>query len=288
MGEVIKAFIIYIESERGLSKNTIESYSRDLKKFEEYLGDRKISDFDLVDENFMSTYFIHMKNAGKSNATVSRMISTIKNFYGYLFRKGIVKQNPTLGIKSMKKDKFHPRHLSLDEVNLLINSPNKNTSIGKRDKAIIAMIYATGMRVTELINLDIEDLDLSVACIKCRKKDEVRIIPLDKTAKESIVVYIEESREKLIGDKISEALFVNYCGNRMSRQGLWKILKKYSLQANFDFEVSPHLIRHSLAFHLLEKGTDIKSIQELMGHSDLSTISSYRKILKEDSKDTTS
>ena len=275
MLETITTFCDYLNNERKLSKNTLDSYSRDLRKFHEFLLDNKIESFSEVSDNTVLTYQLHLQNLGRSAATVSRNLATLRTFFGYLLDEGLITKNPTRKLVSPKAERKMPKVLTLTEVDCLLNQPDIESETGKRDRAMLELLYASGIRVTEMVSLDLDDVNIDIGYIRCKnERSKDRIIPIGKMAKDAVSSYIDLSRDELAKDDTS-ALFVNYYGKRLTRQGFWKIVKRYTQMAGIDKPITPHTLRHSFATHLIQNGADLKSVQEMLGHSDISTTQMY-------------
>lgn len=277
----VDQFIHYLAVERGLAKNTLESYGRDLKQFQGYIkenSDRKIED---LTNPVIVEYLGVLKEQGKAVSTISRNIAAIKSFYQYLVRKDYLKQDPSETLATPKVAKKLPKILSIAEVESLLKLPNAKTAGGTRDKAMLELLYATGMRVSEIIGLNIPDINLDMGYIRCYGKGtKERIIPLGSIAVKSVREYIKKGRLHVVRTHEEAALFINHHGNRLTRQGFWKIIKKYAAQAKINQEITPHTLRHSFATHLLENGADLRSVQEMLGHADISTTQIYRHLNK--------
>lgn len=280
MKTYLAAYERFLQDEKHASANTISSYMRDLKQFASYASDRQLSAGD-VTENHVSTYLDYLAGQGKSNATVTRSLASLKGFFGYLVNKSILSENPASHITAAKTEKKLPQVLTGKEVERLLAQPKCTDMKGYRDKAMLEMLYATGIRVSELISMNITDVNLAGSFIRCESKGKERIIPLYPAAVDALAVYIQNIRPKMIADIDEQALFVNVNGDRMSRQGFWKIVKSYQEKAHIDKDITPHTLRHSFATHLLENGADIRSIQEMMGHSDISSTQVYAQLVKQ-------
>ena len=220
------------------------------------------------------TYVIYLKKNGKANATISRNIASIRNFYSFLQQKGYISLNPSTELEAPKMDRKMPQVLTLSEVERLLSKPDLRTAIGKRDKAMIELLYATGIRVTELISLTLADVNTAMGYIKCKGTSKTRVIPLGSMASKAIDVYLKDGRGFLITSE-EDALFVNYYGKQLTRQGFWKVIKRYSDEAGIHKSITPHTLRHSFAFHLVQNGADLKAVQEMLGHSDVTTTQIY-------------
>lgn len=270
--EVVEEYIKYLNS-KNLSKNTISSYYIDIKRYVDYLKEKTIS-LDNVVENDIIGYIIRLEQENISVATVSRMISSIKSFHDYLFFYGISKNNPARNIKKPKIEKNSLDILTEEEVKRLLDFKNLNTPKKIRDKAIFEILYGTGIKVSELIDMDIDSVELDLDYICCDKGKNPRIIPLSNTSKEYLEKYINESRTEL-ANKDEKALFVSSLGQRFTRQGLWKLIKKYANLANIDKNINPSMLRHSFAIHLLNEGANVAVVSKILGNSNLSSLQSY-------------
>lgn len=283
--EVISKYESYLKNDKGASKNTLSSYMRDINQFKQYIDIE--SDFDIfeADRDVICNYTAKMKKIGKSPATISRSIASLKNFYGYLLTNGYVKVNPVNNIPVEKQEKKLPQILTSKEVERLLDQPKPTDMKGYRDRAMLELLYATGMRVTELISLDIDDVNLTAGIIHCQSGDKDRYIPMYPMAVKVLSEYITIVRDNLLAVPTEPSLFVNMNGERMSRQGFWKIIKYYQDKAGITKDITPHTLRHSFATHLLENGADLKSIQEMLGHSDISSTQVYTHLVKKHLKD---
>ena len=270
----------YLETEKHASANTVASYMRDLRQFASYADERQLNVQDISQSN-VSTYLDYLSGQGKSAATVSRSLASLKGFFTYLVREAVIDRNPALNIATAKAEKKLPQVLTGKEVERLLAQPKCSDMKGYRDKAMLELLYATGIRVTELISLNLSDVNLAGSFIRCESKGKERIIPLYPAAVDALAVYIQNIRPKMIADIDETALFVNVSGDRMSRQGFWKIVKSYQEKAHIDKDITPHTLRHSFATHLLENGADLHSIQEMMGHRDISSTQVYAQLVKQ-------
>ncbi|MCV9888271.1 site-specific tyrosine recombinase XerD [Metabacillus halosaccharovorans] len=288
MKDQIKDFIHYLIVERGLSNNTIVSYERDLKSYQKHLNEvQKIVSFNDVSRLHIIQFLKFLKESGKSSKTIARHTASIRNFHQFLLREKQADQDPSVLIESPQLERNLPKVLSLQEVEQLLETPKTTTPFGLRDKAMLELLYATGIRVSEMINLNLTDAHLTMGFIRCYGKgNKERIVPIGKTATDAIMHYVEGSRSKLMNKKEpTEALFINHHGKRITRQGFWKNLKKIALEANIKNEITPHTLRHSFATHLLENGADLRAVQEMLGHSDISTTQIYTHVTKSRLKD---
>jgi len=281
MERYVNEFINYLAVERGLAPNTLESYGRDLRQFQTYL---QSSDMDFIknsDRTTIQGYLNALKVKGRAVSTISRNLAAIKSFYQYLAREHYVDKDPAANLESPKPEKRLPKILSITEVEELLCQPNAFLPAGLRDKAMLELLYATGIRVTELISLNVLDINLDMGYIKCfGKGSKERIVPLGSIAAKCVQEYIQKARTKLVRTYEESALFVNHHGNRLTRQGFWKIIKKYAQEANIIQDITPHTLRHSFATHLLENGADLRSVQEMLGHADISTTQIYTQVTK--------
>lgn len=278
MDEVINSYIKELKVEKKLSKNTLESYGRDIRQFLEFLNENDI-DFKNVKKSNIISYTIYLQKQGKAVSSISRSLASIRSFYHVLMKNNIVKTMPTMDIESPKIEKKIPEILTVEEVEKLLSIPKANSFKGARDKAMLELLYAAGIRVTELISLNMDDVNLELSYIKCNGTKE-RIIPIGKMALDSLALYIKNYRMEFQRKKDNEALFLNFHGERLTRQGFWKIIKYYSELAGIEKEITPHTLRHSFAAHLIQNGADLKSVQQMLGHSDISTTQIYADMVK--------
>ena len=261
MDKEIKQFLAFLQMDKKLSDNTLQSYRRDILQFERYLNDEKINYTEITEEN-IEEYMEYLKSVGKKTSTISRSLATIRSFYQYL-------------IKNKKIEKRVPSVLTSEEVELLLDQPNEVDLKGIRDKAMLEFAYATGMKVTEIMNLNIDDIDLKNATATSRVSKKVRVVPIGQYSLKALKEYIKKARPILIKDEDNKALFVNLNGSRLTRQGFWKIIKYYKEQAHISKDITPYILRHSFATHLLQNGADLKAIQVMLGHSDISSTQVY-------------
>ena len=275
MLDLVRAYENYLVKVKQASSNTVSSYMRDIRQFVQFLEDYGNADLTAVEQLHIQRYMSHLIEDGRSGATQSRNVASLKNFYAYLVSAGFMDQSPVFDIQVEKREKKLPQILTGREIELLLAQPACIDAKGFRDKAMLETMYATGVRVTELLSLDLDDVNLEQGVIKCSTDKKSRVIPLYRAALQSLSVYIKEYRMALVTDPAERALFVNIGGSRMSRQGFWKILKHYQATARIEKEITPHTLRHSFAVHLLENGADLDSLQELMGHSDISSTQLY-------------
>lgn len=282
MKELIEGFLNYLSIERGLSKNTIISYKKDLDIFINFLEHQHINALSKTNRDDITNFMLNQKTLGLSTNSIARRIQAVKGFYRFLVKERILKNDPTSLMDSPKLWKKIPESLSLNEVEALLSQPDIRDRLGIRDKAILETMYATGMRVSEVVNLKLDNVNLNVGFLRCiGKGNKERIIPLGKKAQMAIKRYQENVRGLLKKKKESEFLFLNRFGSKISRQMLWKIIKKYARMARIKKPIRPHILRHSFATHLLERGADLRSVQEMLGHSDISTTQIYTHINKD-------
>ncbi len=271
----------YLAVEKGLARNTLDSYRRDLKKFLTFMRKQEVTAPGQVDREALNHFIATLKKEGFATSTITRCIASIRSFFNFLLQEGIIENNPALELESPKIEKKLPRVLSTKEIDKLLSQPRKSQHNGLRDKAMLELLYASGIRVSELVALDITDFDPHVGFLRCRGKGmKERIVPIGSVAINHVSEYLDNSRAKLLKKNGESALFVNHHGSRMTRQGFWKILKKYVRKSNINGEVTPHTLRHSFATHLLENGADLRSVQEMLGHSDISTTQIYTQITR--------
>ena len=280
MEKQLKLFFDFLENDKKLSSNTLQSYKRDLKQFRRYIEGCSVN-YNKVDEEVMKNYIEYLEELGKKPSTISRCIASIRSFYQYVLKKGKVKKDPTRNIQSPKVEKRTPSVLTAKEVELLLEQPKDIDLKGIRDKAMLEFAYATGMRVTEIINLDIDDVNFKEGYVNCRKANKQRTIPLGKMSLKALKEYADNARGILLKNDDEKALFVNVNGQRLTRQGFWKIIKYYKEQAHISKDITPHVLRHSFATHLLQNGADLKSIQTMLGHSDISSTQVYMQFQDE-------
>lgn len=283
--ECIEMFEKYLREEKKSSSNTLSSYLRDIRQFGAYLDLHTDTDIVSATEDELSEYINWLKGQGKSVSTVSRCIASLKCLYSYLTIRQIIAENPATKLVPDKGEHKLPQILTSQEVDLLLEQPECIDAKGYRDKAMLELLYATGIRVTELINLDITDINLAAGVIRCCTRDKERLIPMYAKAVKALSDYVTLVRPQMIALPDEPSLFVNVNGERMSRQGFWKIIKYYQKKANIEKDITPHTLRHSFAAHLLENGADIHAIQEMLGHADISSTQVYTQLVKKQLKD---
>ena len=280
---IIDEFIDSLKA-RQASANTLASYERDITKFSNYFEEKGKKIFDLTKDD-MQEYINHLIAEGKSNSTISRNTASIKALYKYLVSKKLAEVNIADDVEAPKVDRKEPMFLTSSEIEKLLEQPNLSELKGQRDKAMLEVLYATGIRVTELISLRVEDVSLSGGYIKVKKKNSERHIPLSNLALRCLKDYMNKVRPLLIKTEAERTLFINTNGNKMTRQGYWKILKQYKEQANIEKEITPHTIRHSFAVHMLQNGAELKTVQELLGHTDVASTMMYTQMINLDKPD---
>jgi len=278
----ISQFLDYLSFERGLSKNTLTAYGRDLNKFTTYLKKRNIPSFKDVKKSDITDFMLSQKDRGLSAGSIARGLVAMKVFFRFLTKEGFLKTDIANVIETPRLWKHLPEALSLDEVDKLLSTPNLKDWIGMRDKACLELIYATGFRVSEIVNLNIQDINFELGVVRCLGKgSKERVVPFGKAAKVAIKRYIDRVRSKLIKSNSENGLFLTRLGRKMSRQMFWKIIKRYAKKARIDKNIKPHMLRHSFATHLLERGADLRVVQEMLGHSSISTTQIYTHINKD-------
>lgn len=281
MNELLSSFLEYLSVERGLAKNTIVAYKRDLKSYITYLRTKDITDINSSNRAIIVAYLLEMQKKGKASSSISRACAAIKAFYHFLFREHIIREDPTVDLDTPKLEQRLPKVLNTQEVKKLLSQPDTTNPLGIRDKSMLELLYATGMRVSELISLSIEDVNLETGFLRCMGKgSKERIIPVSSIALKCLQEYILTAREKLLMGKKTKVLFLNRQGNPITRQGFWKIIKRYSKQAGINKKITPHTLRHSFATHLLENGADLRAVQEMLGHADISTTQRYTHLTR--------
>lgn len=274
MEKQVKLFLDFLKDDKKLSDNTLQSYRRDIEQYEKYVSENKINYLKATEETILE-YMEYLREENKKESTISRSLASIRSFYQYLIRIKKIKKDPTMTIESPKINKRTPNILTSKEVELLLDQPKDVDLKGTRDKAMLEFAYATGMRVTEMISLNIDDVKLDEGYVVCRGRTKSRNIPLGSMSLKALKEYIDDARPYLIRDEEEDALFVNVNGTRLTRQGFWKIVKYYKEQAHIEKDITPHVLRHSFATHLLQNGADLKAIQTMLGHSDISSTQVY-------------
>ena len=281
MLDLIGAYENYLSKIKRASDNTVASYMRDIRQYAAWLQKDRSVELADASQDEVRAYLSELESEGRSAATISRNLASLKNFYAYLVTAGFIAQTPVVDVHIDRGEKKLPQILTGREIEQLLAQPSLTDAKGIRDKAMLEVMYATGIRVTELIDLNVEDVNLELGIIKCACSKKSRVIPLYPAALNALAMYLRSIRSGMIADPSETALFVNVTGSRMSRQGFWKILKHYQTTAHIDKEITPHTLRHSFAVHLLENGADLGSVQELMGHSDISSTQMYTQMVNQ-------
>ncbi|RNF40542.1 site-specific tyrosine recombinase XerD [Planococcus salinus] len=286
--DALDDYLHFLRVERQLADNTLLSYERDLKNYLHYLKEvEQLDSLRKVERVHILNHLRHLKETTKTPRTVARHISSIRSFHQFLIRERVVDQDPTVHLEMPQMEKKLPTILSIEEVDALIQAPITSKPSGLRDQAMLELLYASGMRVSECINLDITDVHLTMGFVRCTGKGgKERIIPLGKSALNVCQAYLENARNELVkaGEK-TDALFINQRGKRLTRQGFWKLLKQHAQKAGIQKELTPHTLRHSFATHLIENGADLRAVQEMLGHADISTTQIYTHVSKTRLKD---
>ncbi|GAA4709583.1 site-specific tyrosine recombinase XerD [Brevibacillus fulvus] len=286
MDMLIDQFIHYLAVEKGLAANTLESYQRDMIAFTTFLREQGIERIEDSTRTLIVAYLLSLQEKGRATATLSRNMASIRAFYQFLVRDKLLDHDPSLHLETPKIEKRLPKVLSVEEVERLLDSPDLSQPSGLRDKAMLELLYATGIRVSELVQLHVGDVNLEMGFLKCMGKgSKERIIPLGSMAIHVVRQYMQTGRQKLLKQSEERALFLNHLGKQITRQGFWKIIKRYARLANVRAEITPHTLRHSFATHLLENGADLRSVQEMLGHADISTTQIYTHVTRTRIKD---
>lgn len=281
MQSFLEHFSHYLSVEKGLARNTLESYSRDLNKFFLFLKKKKVEKAAHVDRGLITGYLLSLKEEGRAPSTISRNVASIRSFFNFLVQEDLLENNPAQLVKAPRIEKKLPRVLTAKEVDRLLRQPRDDGQSGLRDKAMLELLYASGIRVSELVSLNTSDFSPEVGYLRCRGKGmKERIVPVGSVAVNYVREYLHSCRPKMLKAHDERALFLNHHGRRLTRQGFWKILKKYAQQSRISGDVTPHTLRHSFATHLIENGADLRSVQEMLGHSDISTTQIYTQITR--------
>lgn len=275
MEYAVKEFISYLHNEKKTSENTELSYKRDLAKLCAFLGEQGISDIAKVTATNLNSYVLDLEKKQFKPATISRNIASIKALYHYLYKEKKVPEDISENLKAPKIEKKAPEIMTMQEVAKLLEQPSGQSSKEIRDKAMLELLYATGIRVSELISLKLSEVNMQMGFIQCKDANKERVIPFGNKARNALITYLENSRGEMVADASNDILFVNCSGQPMSRQGFWKLIKFYAKKAGITADITPHTLRHSFAAHLVENGADLKSVQEMLGHSDISTTQIY-------------
>ena len=287
MKAYLEPFMLYLSRDKGLSRNTLESYGRDISQFLEYVDERGIENPEEIKKTHITLYFGGLRQAGRAAATLNRNTVSIRSFFHYLLKERLISQDPSLEMEMMKSDKKSPMVLTVPEMSKLLAAPDDTQPQGMRDKAMLELLYATGIRVSELISLNVEDVHTEMKYARCSgASGKERVVPIGTIAAECVASYVANTRDKLLRQgEMETALFLNSLGGRLTRQGFWKIIKKYAREADIDQDITPHTLRHSFAAHLLEGGADLRSVQHMLGHADISTTQLYSGIARRNMKE---
>ena len=285
MNTYVKEYTSFMTDIRHKSLNTVESYKRDVTQYISYLDGTGVTDISSTTKTTVLSYLLYLQKEGRASSTVSRTLASLRSYYLFMMQNGVVKSNPTSNLEAPHVEKKIPKILSGEEVELLLEQPKNCDNKGIRDKAMLELLYATGIRVSELINLDVSDVNVPMSFIRCNGGKKERIIPMGHQAKDAHENYINHVRKSMVRDESETALFVNCSGARLSRQGFWKLIKYYQHIAGIETDITPHTLRHSFAAHLLENGADLHSIQEMMGHADISSTQVYSRMMNSKIKD---
>ncbi|HYH04887.1 MAG TPA: site-specific tyrosine recombinase XerD [Bacillota bacterium] len=281
MQDTLQEYLNYLSVERGLSQNTLESYARDLRQYLKYIKEKKQVEFGETTQATVIGYLLQLQARGKATATLSRSLAAIKSYYHFMFREDRIERDPTINLDAPKQEKRLPRVLSIRDVERLLEQPDLKTPAGIRDRAMLEVLYATGLRVSELISLKVNDFNLEMGYIRCfGKGSKERIVPLGSVAIKYIRQYLDHARKFLASSPNETVVFLNHHGHGLTRQGFWKIIKKYAESIGLEGAITPHTLRHSFATHLLENGADLRSVQEMLGHADISTTQIYTHLTK--------
>ena len=283
MNTYVKEYTSFMTDIRHKSLNTVESYKRDVTQYISYLDGTGVTDISSTTKTTVLSYLLYLQK-GRASSTVSRTLASLRSYYLFMMQNGVVKSNPTSNLEAPHVEKKIPKILSGEEVELLLEQPKNCDNKGIRDKAMLELLYATGIRVSELINLDVSDVNVPMSFVRCKGGKKERIIPMGHQAKDALENYINNVRKYMVKDENETALFVNCSGARLSRQGFWKLIK-YQHIAGIETDITPHTLRHSFAAHLLENGADLHSIQEMMGHADISSTQVYSRMMNSKIKD---
>ena len=278
MEQVMPDFITYLTNERNASKSTVSSYCRDLERMFQFLDGKGIKKTDDVTPISLNSYILYLEKEGFSISTVSRNVASMKAYFHYAFGRRLIEKDPTRTIKAPHIEKRVPGVLTQEQVTRLLEQPSRNTAKGIRDKAMLELLYATGIRVSELIGLKLSDVNLKLSFLFCTEQNRQRTVLFGNKAKAALEAYLQHGRQALVAEETQQALFVNCAGKPMSRQGFWKLIKFYGKKAGIESEITPHTLRHSFAAHLISNGADLKSVQEMLGHSDISTTQIYSQM----------
>lgn len=275
----IQNFITYLHQEQKTTANTEISYQRDLIQMADFLAKEGIVEVQKVTKTSLQSYMMYLEEIGRASATISRSLASMKTFFHYVRNQGLIDFDPTDGLKAPKLERKFPQILTVEEMDCLLSQPTSNTAKEVRDKAMLELLYATGMRVTEMLSLNCEDINMTLQCVTCHSRVGDRVIPFGSEARRALYNYLA-IREEFVTEKSGDCLFMNCTGGRMSRQGFWKIIKYYAKSAGITKDITPHTLRHSFAAHMVANGADLKDVQEMMGHADISTTHLYVNMTK--------
>lgn len=278
MEKAVEAFVSYLHNIKKSSNNTVMSYKRDLMKLTSFLQEQGITQFSQVNQTNLNSYILYLEKNQFTPATVSRNIASIKAFYHFMFKERMVQEDISDILHAPKIEKKMPGIMSMDQVSKLLEQPSGDAPKELRDKAMLELLYATGIRVSELIALQLSDVNLQMGFLICRDGNKERVIPFGNKARTALIAYLESARGAMVQNNDEQVLFVNCFGQPMSRQGFWKLIKYYGQKAGIEEEITPHTLRHSFAAHLVENGADLKSVQEMLGHSDIATTQIYANL----------
>lgn len=286
MKQYLDDYISFLSEERGLSRSTTESYRKDIALLIEFAEQRGVNEAADVNRTLLSLYLGNLRQRGRAPSTMMRCTVSIRSFFQYLMRRSVIVQDPSIHLEAPKPERKVPKGLSIDQVDKLLNAPDGSTPQGARDKAMLELLYAAGIRVSELVNLGVNDVNTDMKFVRCTgSSGRERILPISPLAAQSVERYVNGMRQKLLKKNAEvEGLFLNALGTTLTRQGFWKIIKKYGREAGITEDITPHTLRHSFAIHMLDNGADLRSVQEMLGHSDISTTQMYqtpRKSMKE-------
>ena len=279
MQKLLDGFVLSLVGEQEKAGNTILSYKRDVADYLAFLQEKKITNIKKSNRTTVLTYLLHLRQEGRATATISRRLASLRSFYNYIIDNGVKMADPTQNLETPRVSRKTPSILTSEETALLLSMPDSSDLKGYRDKAMLELLYATGIKVSELIGLSLEDVDLKQSCVICRTKAHERVVPVGRKAVSALSDYITYARPLMVGDELVKTLFVNCSGTPLSRQGFWKILKYYRTKAGIEKDITPYTLRHSFAIHLMENGADIKIISQMLGHTDISAMQMYSDII---------
>lgn len=273
MDKILLRYTDYMKNEKGLTRNTLDAYLRDILQFKAYLNEKNIQGYIQANKTNVITYLTNLQKDGKATSTISRNLASIRCFFQYLLNNNFIKEDPTMNLRSPKAERNLPYILTEDEVSLLLSQPKDNSFKGSRDKAMLELLYATGLRVSQIIAINICDIDLKLGILKIEQEDLFRFLPIGGIAVKALSEYVDKYRPNC--KDLNSPMFINYSGNRLTRQGFWKIINNYTEMTSINKKITPNTLRHSFAVHLINNGANIKVVQEILGHSDLSTTQVY-------------